>query len=1174
MVKNILFRYIVSVCAIMALSKVVKASSATDYFRTKQSGNWNDINTWESSVDNIVWSNATLIPNTDATKIQIRYGHTAIVTANITLDDVEIEVGGTVDVLSGITLIIANGAATTDFGVSGILKSEGTVTPMGSLVFYSQGVYQHNYKASPGTIPLATWEDGSDCQIIGFTSSNGGIQGANQNFFNLTWNCPNQLVNTGPSLLIVNATVRNNFTILSTGLGGANLSVTNSDFKIKNLLQYDGYFAMINTNNASLTTTLRVTGDVNLQGGYFAKGSGSSKGVIIFSGTSEQKIDINSGHFYGALRFQVSENSIVNLATSTISNLVTGTFTVQDGVTLITAHPEGIALTGTTGAIQSTGVRTFSPNANYVFNASIAQQTGTGLPASVNNLTIDNSSGVTLRSGNLTVNGGLNISNGYLDLGANALITTGAIGLSGGGTLRTQNTSVNPLSTGKTWNGTVEYNGSSTQTIVSGQYNNLKLSESAKTLTGNLSISNDFDVSGASSVNTSTYKISYNGSGNQNVAGISYYDLDVAGAGTKTITAPATVSNNVTVNNAVLNANGNLTLLASPSSNANIGPLQGTADVVGEVKIQSFLSGIDYGAVRGSRTMSSPINDALISGDKTFAQLKKYMIITGNGGVVNGFDEVPSGLKNADMVLTYDNSLTSNSFVPLPNINSPSGGGRGFLYLFIGNRDFKDSTPGKLRQPFVDAESVSLTYAGPINKGNIDVPIGYNSAKTTLQGAFIGGNPYPATIDWHKVYASSSNLTPSISVVFGGRPMATYNAALGVGVNGGSRYIQPGQGFYVYANVGGGTLSFRESHKNINEVPARLLNVKERNVLESRSGKVLLVPVANFTLEKPTLLKLRLSSGPFSEETIVAFDSGFSSLADGQDSPYMAGSGYNINLSTQSSDNKPLAINLMSSNDLELPLKLNVNNKVSSVMTLNFDEIPEIADKLLVLKDAFTNTEQIISESNRRYDFVVNTSNANTFGSNRLSLSYNPSGVLPVEFTSFDVKKLDNVVELKWSVVKEEKDYIYIIEKGYDGGVFKEIAKINAVGIGSYLYVDQQPNMGNNYYRIKQVNADGVGKVTSIKTVKIDLTVSNKVFVLYPNPVKGEVKFKTSNAFYGKLTANILGANGSLIRSVQFSGEHIEEVNLPVEDLKIGVYMIELLGSSGQRIGMEKIVKN
>src|SRR5690606_13094731 len=137
-------------------------------------------------------------------------------------------------------------------------------------------------------------------------------------------------------------------------------------------------------------------------------------------------------------------------------------------------------------------------------------------------------------------------------------------------------------------------------------------------------------------------------------------------------------------------------------------------------------------------------------------------------------------------------------------------------------------------------ENVTLTYTGIINKGNIDVPVAYNAGKTAMEGAYIAGNPYPATIDWESVYAASTNMSTTTTIVRGGgRPYATYNAEAHEGTNGGSRYLQPGHGVYVYANAGGGTLSFREGHKNVNAEPARLLNARETVKFVATTGEVL-----------------------------------------------------------------------------------------------------------------------------------------------------------------------------------------------------------------------------------------------------------------------------------------------------------------------------------------------
>jgi hypothetical protein len=95
-----------------------------------------------------------------------------------------------------------------------------------------------------------------------------------------------------------------------------------------------------------------------------------------------------------------------------------GTFTVADGGTLGICDAAGLTLTGSTGAIQVTGTRSFSANASYIYNGTAAQVTGAGLPSQVNNLTTTNASALTLSqaltvaqtltvasSGNVVLNG-------------------------------------------------------------------------------------------------------------------------------------------------------------------------------------------------------------------------------------------------------------------------------------------------------------------------------------------------------------------------------------------------------------------------------------------------------------------------------------------------------------------------------------------------------------------------------------------------------------------------------------------------------------------------------------------------------------------------------------------------------------------------------------------------
>ncbi|MES2648175.1 MAG: lamin tail domain-containing protein [Bacteroidota bacterium] len=81
-------------------------SLATDYFRTKASGNWNNISTWESSSDNTNWHAATLTPDFNANTITILNGHAVAVSTNVTVDQLIINPGSAVSVNTGIVFTV------------------------------------------------------------------------------------------------------------------------------------------------------------------------------------------------------------------------------------------------------------------------------------------------------------------------------------------------------------------------------------------------------------------------------------------------------------------------------------------------------------------------------------------------------------------------------------------------------------------------------------------------------------------------------------------------------------------------------------------------------------------------------------------------------------------------------------------------------------------------------------------------------------------------------------------------------------------------------------------------------------------------------------------------------------------------------------------------------------
>ncbi len=96
-----------------------------------------------------------------------------------------------------------------------------------------------------------------------------------------------------------------------------------------------------------------------------------------------------------------------------------GDFHIGSGGTIQIGSADGISSSGSTGNIRMTGIRNFSPYANYVYNGTNAQMTGNGLPRIVKNLIINNNAWVTLSS-SISV-GNLNLINGNLSTESNSI---------------------------------------------------------------------------------------------------------------------------------------------------------------------------------------------------------------------------------------------------------------------------------------------------------------------------------------------------------------------------------------------------------------------------------------------------------------------------------------------------------------------------------------------------------------------------------------------------------------------------------------------------------------------------------------------------------------------------------------------------------------------------------
>jgi Secretion system C-terminal sorting domain len=312
-----------------------------------------------------------------------------------------------------------------------------------------------------------------------------------------------------------------------------------------------------------------------------------------------------------------------------------GAFTMGAGSFLGSGHASGITPLGTgIGNIQMTGARNYSIAGNYIYNGIVSQITNTGLPATVNDLTIDNPTTVTIAA-NQIVNGVHLLKQGTFDIGTTQIIING---------LGTMNAVTGKM---KANLGTVEMKGTSNQNLSGNWFLNKTISNLINT---NL-ISTTIAASPADTLLIST-KLSY-------------------GA----------------VNNSIINTNNNLTILSRATGTANFADITNNGansgnSIVGKVNIERYLF-----AKKAWRLLATPIAIGT-SPTVTAAWRESNSALTSNGygTQVTG----PAGSPTFDQytqrasIKSYD--AATNNFIDVTNPSAQIANNAGYFVFVRGDR--------------------------------------------------------------------------------------------------------------------------------------------------------------------------------------------------------------------------------------------------------------------------------------------------------------------------------------------------------------------------------------------------------------------------------------------------------------------------------------------------------
>lgn len=499
-------------------------------------------------------------------------------------------------------------------------------------------------------------------------------------------------------------------------------------------------------NNLTITESFsQVEGVINLDGRtLFLDGNYEGSGRI--NSTAQSFLEIrNAGTLPTDTEFSGSINALtLNRIGATfgasglleINNLVlqNGEFVNGPGISMA----NGGLIARSSGSLSSSIGSAGTYNVNYTNSIQISSGPEV-TPAGdlLGNLHINASDEVILTS-NININGNFTHNSGFFNAGTRIIQLAGSFTANAGSSFESSTLSLV---------GITSFSGTNLP-----DFGTINAQDGAVVnLPDEILVTGDVSFDAASTVNTNGGTVFLAGGGNQIVdargAALENITLDKSIGTQVNLISTLRVQNTLTISsfNTVLNSGtGYLTLLStsdSTSGNARIAPLLNGAAVGGTVRAERYMSSEG----RIYRYISSPVASASVS------QLQaSNLYVTGN---FNGSSTCPGCSQNPSLFY-YDASNSQYVSYPAADASEVLEPGRGYAAF--------------VRQNIVPGP-VTVNFVGPVNQGDIPLPVAYNSNNPGDSWNLVG-NPYPSSISWNAPGAwTKTNVSPTIAVRNNGR---------------------------------------------------------------------------------------------------------------------------------------------------------------------------------------------------------------------------------------------------------------------------------------------------------------------------------------------------------------------------------------------------------------------
>jgi hypothetical protein len=187
-----------------------------------------------------------------------------------------------------------------------------------------------------------------------------------------------------------------------------------------------------------------------------------------------------------------------------------------------------------------------------------------------------------------------------------------------------------------------------------------------------------------------------------------------------------------------------------------------------------------------------------------------------------------------------------------------------------------------------------------------------------------------------------------------------------------------------------------------------------------------------------------------------------------------------------------------------------------------------------------------------------------------------PFSTLPLSFTAFDARQVNNGVAINWSVTDVSNHNYFSVERSTNGIDFEEIHRnnenINGALHRSFNINDNNLPVSNIiYYRIRQCDMNGDCHYTDIKTIR--LSVQSRIATIYPQPANDKLNVQYHSFNEGSVKIIITDINGkTVMQESRNMNAGVQSIVVNIGKLNSGMYLVSITDKEYQK-SLQRFIK-